>query len=141
MDPAPDGRHSGLDPAAFAPWLDRQLARRGWSGPELARRLTRAGAPTSRQTVNHWAIGRQVPSPVRLAALAAVLGVPVEAVRAAPPVDDPPAAAYAARLLDALPDDLRAAAVAMLEALAEHARSRPPGGVEKAPTTADPGPR
>lgn len=75
----------------IASWLRRQLARRDWSGADLARRLNVANG-----RVSEWTTGKRVPSPKSCLRLADAFGVDPDTVlaiaghRAVPaPLEDP----------------------------------------------------
>ena len=70
-------------------WIREELAHRGWSGADLARRL---GVSSGR--VSEWSSGRYTPSPASCLRLAEVFAADADAVlalaghRVAPPVPD-----------------------------------------------------
>lgn len=117
----------------FKDALRRRRESLGLSSEELARRLTRLGAPTTSADVQLWERGRNTPpvdNPVFQQALASSLQTPVESIQRVVRITSrqpelSPEAMRAAELVDGFSEPTRQLALALLETLAHHVALKP----------------
>ena len=116
----------------FKDALRRRRENLSLSPEELARRLTRLGAPTTSADVQLWERGRNTPpldSLLFQQALASALHTPIESIQrvvriTARQPELSPDALRAAEIVESLPEPMRQLALGLLETLSRHNGSR-----------------